>query len=299
MKTTPSKPNIRYAFFGTSHIAQHVLDALIAAGYAPARVVTAPDRPQGRGLILTPSTIAARAEELGIPTDKPEKLTPEWIAAFAQHHWDVCVVADYGLILPKALLTVPIRGFLNMHPSLLPRLRGPSPIRSAILLDERRTGVTVMQVDAKMDHGPIVAQEVVEVPTWPPRAAELETLLASSGGMLLAQVLPAWVAGDVHSREQDHAHATFTSFFTKSDGLLDLVAGDPYQNLLKIRALETWPGTFTYFERQGVRIRVSIADAHLENGLLVLDRVVPEGKKEMSYADFVRSGAVVLPIPRE
>jgi methionyl-tRNA formyltransferase len=228
----------------------------------------------------------------GIPTDKPEKLTLEWIKHFAKSSWDVCIVADYGLILPKRLLTVPAKGFLNMHPSLLPKLRGPSPIRSAILNDERDTGVSIMLLDSKMDHGPIIAQEHVPVPEWPPRAQVLEEFLAQAGGRLLAHTLPNWVKGTVLVHEQEHEHATFSKLFTKSDAYINL-SEDPYQVLLKVRAFETWPGAYTFFERNGKSIRVLIIDAHIgQGGNLALDRVKPEGKNEMDYTAFASSGAV-------
>jgi methionyl-tRNA formyltransferase len=298
MMTNQMNPNCTFAFFGTSHIARNVLEELARAGYVPSRIITAPDRPQGRGLALVASDVSVWADDQGILTEKPEKITSEWVEHFARTSWDLCIVADYGLILPKTLLEVPKHGFLNMHPSLLPRLRGPSPIRSAILTDERDTGVSVMLVDAKMDHGPVIAQEHVAVPEWPPRAHTLDDVLSHSGGRLLASVLPGWVAGTVDARKQDHTQATFSKMFTKADGLIDL-ADDPYQNLLKIRAFETWPGTYTFFMRGTTKIRVSITGAHLNtDGTLVIDRVIPEGKKEMDYKAFLLSGATPLATTR-
>jgi methionyl-tRNA formyltransferase len=289
MKTM--KPtDIRFAFFGTSHIARYALEA---AGLRPACVVTMPDAPRGRGLALSPSAVAEWASAREIPILKPERLDEAFIAEFGASSWDVCVVVDYGRILPQALLDIPRRGFLNVHPSLLPRLRGPSPIRSAILRDEKDTGVTLMLVDAKMDHGPIIAQKRVDIPEWPPHNAELERILMTEGGALLCAMLPVWVAGDIEAHEQNHDIATYCEKFTKADGELDLSA-DGYHNLLKIRAFEEWPGTYARFERGGKRIRVQILDAHLDpaDGRLKIDTVKPEGKNEMRYEDFLRSGAV-------
>ena len=109
--------------------------------------------------------------------------------------------------------------------------------------------------------------------------------------MLLARILPLWVAGDIEAREQNHDIATYSERFSKEDGLVHF-CDDPYRNLLKIRAFEGWPGTFAFFERNGKRIRAQIIDAHLANGKLALDIVKPEGKKEMPYEDFARSGAI-------
>jgi methionyl-tRNA formyltransferase len=287
-----SHSNIRFAFFGTSHIARFVADELLVAGFAPTRVVTAPDRPQGRGMTLTESTMSVWARVHDFPTDKPEKLTPEWITTFAKEPLDVCVVIDYGFILPQELIDVPRRGFVNVHPSLLPRLRGPSPIRSAILTDERNTGVTIIQLDDKMDHGPIIAQQHVPITPWPPHAADLEESLARAGGKLLASILPQWVRGDIIPTEQDHTKKTVCKLIKKEHALINLV-DDGYANLLKVRAYEGWPQAYTFFERNYKKIRVVIADAHVDTkGHLILDRVIPEGKREMGYEEFARSGAV-------
>lgn len=282
-KTNMKKRDIRFAFFGTSHIAVYVLSALDAAGLTPALVVTIPAKPQGRGLEMRETEVEAWAKSRGIP------VAYDW-KEFESAPWDVAVVADYGRILPASLLQIPKHGFLNVHPSLLPRFRGPSPMRSAILADERATGVTIILVDERMDHGPIVAQKRVELPAWPIKNSELERHLLQEGGALLAAMLPKWVSGEIDAAEQNHDVATYCEKFSKEDGLLDL-SGDGYQNLLKVYAFEGWPGTYTFFKRGGKRIRVAIQDAHLESGSLVIDYVVPEGKGVMSYEDFLRSGA--------
>ncbi|MBV9159404.1 MAG: methionyl-tRNA formyltransferase [Candidatus Kaiserbacteria bacterium] len=282
--------DIPFVFFGTGRIALFVALELEAAGHLPALVVTAPDKAKGRGMEIGQSLIAQWAESRRLEILKPEKLDDAFIAEMGARAPKLFVVADYGQILHKALLDLPERGTLNMHPSLLPRLRGASPIRSAILNDEKVTGVTIMLVDEKMDHGPVIAQKRVDVAPWPPRAAALEETLARAGGKLLAEILPHWTRGEIEAHEQNHDIATYSLKFTKSDGLLDLNA-DAHENLRKIRALEGWPGTFAYFERGGKQIRVGILDAHIENGALVIDTVKPEGKSEMKYEEFLRSGA--------
>ena len=285
--------DIRFAFFGTSHIAVYALEALKSAGFLPRLIVTVPDTRRGRGLSLVPSPVALWAEKHAIPTKKPESISDTFIKEFREDPWDVAIAVDYGKILPKTLLDVPRRRFLNVHPSLLPRLRGPSPIRSAILNDDRKTGVSIMLIDEEVDHGPIVAQKKVEIPSWPLGNAELEKLLLNEGGRLLSTIIPEWIAGNIDAVPQNDDLATYSRKIQKQDGLLDLSA-DGYANLLKIRAYEGWPGTYAYFERGGKpdkrKIRVNILDAHLENERLVIDRVKPEGKKEMAYGEFLRSG---------
>lgn len=292
---------IHFAFFGTSHIATMVLDELENEGLLPALVITMPPRTKGRGLKEIPTEVEVWARERRIPVEY------DW-SNFEQHPpsaswrsgWDVAVIVDYGKILPASLLAIPKKGFLNVHPSLLPRFRGASPMRSAILADEKDTGVSIILVDDKMDHGPIVAQKKISftsppVGVWPLRNSDLEKILLPLGGALLARILPEYIAGNIDPVEQNHDVATYCKKFSKEDGLLDL-SGDARTNLLKVRAFETWPGTYAYFERpgragSGKRIRVSILDGHIEGTRFVPSLVKPEGKNEMSYVDFLRSGA--------
>lgn len=283
MTKTQNPPKTSYAFFGTSHIAVYVLEALEAGGSLPDLIVTLPPKPKGRGLEAQPTDVEVWARERALP------LSHDW-KAFEAAAWDVAVVVDYGIMLPNNLLEVPRCGFLNVHPSLLPRLRGASPMRSAILHDEKDTGVTVMLVSEGMDEGPVVAQKKVDISGWPVGNTELERILMTAGGTLLAQVLPLWVRGEIEAQPQNHDVATYSKKLSKEDGLLDLSA-DGYTNLLKIRALEGWPGTYAFFERAGKTIRVQILAAHLAGNKLVIEHVKPEGKKEMGYEEFLRSGA--------
>ena len=280
--TNPKTNKISFAFFGTSHIAVYVLEALTVAGLSPALVVTLPPKPKGRGLGSQPTDVEVWAHEHSLPVAHDT-------SEFEQGTWDVAVVVDYGKMLPATLLAIPRRGFLNIHPSLLPRLRGASPIRSAILNDEKTTGVTVMLVSEGMDEGAIVAQKKITPPQWPPGNAALEKMLLKEGGALLAQILPLWVAGEIEPQEQNHDLATYSEKLSKEDGLLDLNA-DGYKNLLKIRGLEGWPGTYAFFMRGDKKIRVQILNAHLDGAKLHIDTVKPEGKKEMAYEEFLRSG---------
>jgi len=290
------------AFFGTPEIAVVCLEKLAEVGIVPTLVITRPDASVGRDHTLTASPVKEWALARGIDVLQPTKITDELIDTLGNTEWDIFLVVAYGAILPKRLIELPERGTLNMHPSLLPRLRGPSPIQSAILTNEQPTGVTVMQIDEKMDHGPIIAQASVEVEEWPVRAKLLEGILANEGASLLAEVIPQWMNGKIIPYMQDDALATLCPKIHKEDGEINL-AGDADENLRKIRAFEGWPGTYSFFERGsksappagGRRIRVAILDAHLgDDGTLVIDTVKPEGKTEMPYEDFLRSGAKPL-----
>lgn len=289
--------NLRIAFFGTPQFAVDVLEELAKAHVLPSVIVTAPDTPRGRGLTLTPPEAKSWALEHEIPTLQPQTLRLKGDDhdrdILYNSEWDLFIVASYGKILPQSLLDIPRHGTLNVHPSLLPEYRGASPIRSAILDDKpEAVGVSIMFLDAGMDTGPIVAQARVtldrESGEWPLPALTLEKLLAHEGGQLLAEILPEWLKGEVTPEPQDAQKATFSQKITKEMGLLDLRA-DAWKNYLKICALEGWPGTFFFTERHGKTLRVKITDASFENDTLTITRVIPEGKKEMSYTDFMRT----------
>lgn len=285
-----SVPTPRFAFFGSPPLGVAILDVLEQIGMLPQLVVCQPDRPAGRGLTLKQPPEKEWAVERGIAVAQPNKITSEFVQEISRQQWDVFVVAAYGKILPKSLLDIPRKGAVNMHPSLLPRLRGPSPIRSAILEDEKSVGVSIMLLDEQMDHGPLLGQRQITV-EWPPRGNTLDSSLAHAGAGLLAEILPRYLSGDITPTEQDHSAATYCTMFTKEMGELDLVDGDPHENLLKIRAFEGWPGTYAFFEKDGARVRAKILEAHLDGGRFVVDTVIPEGKGAMPYSAFVATGA--------
>lgn len=282
-----SRHNPLFVFFGTPRFAVTVLDALEKNGVRPALVITAPDRPHGRGLKLSPSPAHVWAMERGIDVLTPTTLKDEaLVAELANTDWDVFVVAAYAKLIPKTMLDIPSHGTLNVHPSLLPKFRGPSPALSAILEDERTGGVSIMLMDETMDTGPVVAQARVELDesAWPPKGSMYEDLLAREGGNLLAEVLPDWIAGTITPEVQNNAQATYTKKFTDKDARVD-VATDARQNLLKIRAFDHGPRAY-FITAEGKR--VIITDAQLTEGQLEILKVIPEGKKEMPYKDFVR-----------
>lgn len=279
MKT---KADMAIAYFGTPRFAVWVFEELAGAGIVPNLIVTQPDRPAGRGLALT----APPVKEWGALGDIP--VLQDDLAALHNSEIDLFIVAAYGRILTPDLLSIPTRGTLNVHPSLLPRFRGPSPVESQICADERECGVTIIELDAEMDHGPILAQASVTPDPWPVRASVLKELLAREGGKLLAEIIPPYMEGGITPEPQDHARATYTSKMKKEDGFLDLSA-DGYQNYLKFCAYDEWPGTYFFVKRDGKDIRVKITDAEYKNSAFVPLKVIPEGKKEMLYANFMHN----------
>lgn len=267
-------------FFGTPHFAVYVLEELATLGIEPDIAVTAPDRPAGRGMKLQSPPVKEWSEANDIPVLQPESLKKESdaLSLLQNSDWDLFIVAAYGKILPKNIIDLPRRGVLNVHPSLLPRFRGASPVESQILEDEKETGVSIMLIDEEMDHGPLVAQASIEPEEWPIRASILEELLAREGGKLLAEAIPPWLSGEIEATEQDHDKATFTRKIEKQDGEINL-DDDGYQNYLKFCAYDGWPGTF--FFKDGKRIKIT--NAEYKNGAFTPLRVIPEGKKEIDY----------------
>jgi len=296
MTNQKKSKDIRFAFFGTPELACVFLDDLETSGLVPSLVVTTPDKARGRGMEVTSPPVKTWAQKRNIPVIQPEDFD-EIPEALKEDIFDVFVVIYYGKLLPRTVLGIPKHGVLNIHFSLLPRWRGTSPVRAAIANDDKEVGTSIILLDERIDHGPLIAQKRIAVPEWPPKASALEEEATLESAKLLIDMLPSWLAGDIEAREQNHDIATLCPAYTKEDGLLDL-NGDPYRNLLKIRAFDTTVGTHSFFERPSTnsgqaakRIRVGIVDAHIENGKLVIDRVKPEGKKEMGYEEFARSGA--------
>jgi methionyl-tRNA formyltransferase len=281
MTTSKSKKYV-FAFFGTDAFSVTVLEQLKASGILPTLVVTAPDRKQGRGMQLTApaAKVWAESQIKPIPVFQPEVLNHEAVAKLSEQTWDFFIVTSYGIIVPQTIIDIPAHGILNVHPSLLPKHRGATPIETAMMEDEKETGVTVMLVDKKMDHGPILTQEFVSFKSWPAKP-EVSTTLAEIGGALLAETIPLYLSGDITPQKQDHSFATFTKKIKKQDGeLSSLDKASARENYLKYLALQPWPGTF-FFDEQNKRIKIT--KARYEDDLFVIEKVIPEGKKEQDY----------------
>lgn len=278
-----SNQNIKIGFFGTPEYAVMTLEALHNAGFDIRFVVTMPDRPQGRKMIITPPPAKVWAIEHNIPVHQPDSLkTSEIESQLKSYDCDVFVVIAYGKIIPDNILNIPKFKSLNIHGSLLPKLRGSCPIETAILEDQKHTGVTIIRMDKEMDHGPIVAMKEVIVEPWPPKADVLGKEIVKVGAELLISIIPDWISGKVKEIEQDHSQATFTKKIEKDDGLIDL-NDDPYKNYLKIQAYHGWPSAFFYINKDDKRIRVKITQAKFENGKLIIEKVIPEGRGEIIY----------------
>lgn len=211
--------SISLAFFGSSKNSLTVLEALLEAGYQIELVVTAPPRPVGRKKTITKTAPHIFAEENQISVLSPEKLDHTFLKEFNKYNLDVSVVADYARLIPKKVLSYPKHGFLNLHPSLLPKYRGSSPAEAAILAGDKITGMTVIQMDEKFDHGPIISQfeeEILESDT----SEILYRRLFTAGAKVLATILPAWVESRIVPRNQDHKKATLAPRLSRDDGFI-------------------------------------------------------------------------------
>jgi methionyl-tRNA formyltransferase len=312
-----SRPRpIRAVFFGSGSFAVPILDALTGtAGVTVVGVVSAPDRPAGRGADLGAVPVARRAREIGLRLLQPPRVrAPEAVEAIGALRPDVGVLADYGQIVPQAILYAPAHGILNVHPSLLPRHRGASPIPATILAGDPVAGVTLMLMDAGLDTGPIVAAV-----SWPlagdETAPDLEAEAARRGAELLGHSLRLWIDGALEARPQAADGATLTRPLRREDGRLD-----PERSALElerqVRAYQPWPGSFletgegrlivwraaaeAVDRADGVEsIGLLVADGDglalvSANGRLGLVEVQPAGRRRMPGRDFRRGrpGAV-------
>ncbi|HEY4490073.1 MAG TPA: methionyl-tRNA formyltransferase [Candidatus Paceibacterota bacterium] len=278
---------MKFIFFGTTDFSIKILEKLKEKDWLPKLIVTKEDKPKGRNLTLTAPAVKMWATTNNIDYLQPTTLkNTEFIKNLSVVSCELYVVCDFGKIIPKEVLDIPKHGVINVHPSLLPKLRGASPIESAILY-ENETGVSIMKMDEEMDHGPILSQK--KVIEWqsdnPPYAGVLEKILAEEGGNLLIETLPKYLTGEIKPTIQDENKATFTKKIIKEDALINLEES-PQDNLRKIRAYHIWPRAYIYFESKGKKIRTIISKAKIDNGELVIEKVIPEGKKEMDFIDF-------------
>lgn len=290
------EPKIKFVFFGGEPLAVPVLNKLKEANLIPEIIVCNPDRPTGRNQVITKPPTKVWAEAEGIKVFQPTTYKDDSAKGFlTETNWDVFVVVAYNFILPKWLLDIPKRGVINVHPSLLPRLRGSSPIRTAILNNlPEEVGVTIMLLDEEMDHGPTLEQEQLNLTkdNWPISGPELDKKLANLGGKLLAETLPAWINDELLPQEQAHELATYCGKLKKEDSELKI---NPLKLLGGQEALQAWHAINafagigdTFFIHNGKRVKIKEAEL-ADSGSLKILRVIPEGKKEISFNDFLKS----------
>ncbi len=262
-------------FFGTDEFAAIVLKMLLEAGFDVVAVVTPPDEPAGKKKVLKPSPVKVAALSFKLSVLQPAKLKD-----FEMPECDLGIVVVYGKIIPGKLLKSPKHGFLNIHPSLLPKYRGPSPIKTAIANGDKETGVTIIEIDGEMDHGAIVAKSKYQIPN-DKMHTEIRDDLAKLGAELLIKTIPDYIAGKIKPTPQDHSLATHTKMLTKEDGKVDW-SRSPQEIYKQFRAYHDWPGLWT--EHKGMRVK--ILDCKLVDDRLELVTVQPESKNPMSLREY-------------
>ena len=331
--------NPKIIFIGTPDFSAIILKTLCESEYKPILVVTASDKPVGRKQIITPPPVKVLAEKYGIEICQPEKIEKRASSYRSEDGeegkvlFDYCklkienckpdliIVAAYGQILPKEILEIPKNGCFNIHPSLLPKYRGSTPIQAAILNGDKKTGVTIILMDEKMDHGPIVNQRALEIEENE-TATALHDKLAEFGASLLLETIPKWQKGILKTHPQDETKVTYTKILTREDGRINWKK--TAKELEKeVRAYTLWPESFTFWERKGGRIfRIKILKTRVlkstgginypigktlvvpqneigvqcgggllpgrGGGFLVIERLKMEGGGEMGSEEFLR-----------
>ncbi len=277
---------MKYVFFGSPEFAAIILKKLIDSGMPPAAVVCNPDRPVGRKKIITPPPVKQRIMNYEssirdkIKVLQPEKLDKNFLDSLFIIHdsFDLFVVAAYSKIFPKEVIEIPRLGTIGVHPSLLPKHRGPTPIQTAILNGDAETGVSLFLVDEKVDHGPILSNVKCQMSN-DETYESLHNKLAELGGDLLIKTLPKFAAGEIEPKPQNETEATCTKKFTSPDVFLDLKKDNPVLIERKVRALNPEPGVFTLSQSKGGLKRVKILEAELVDGKLKLKKIQEAGGK--------------------
>lgn len=273
--------NLNFVFFGTPDVASNTLEILKENGLTPSLIVTSIDKPQGRKMTLTPSPTKVWATENNIPFIQPEKITDEVIKKISEQNADLFIVVAYGKILPEKLINIPLHGTINIHYSLLPKYRGASPLESALLNGDASTGVAIQRMVYELDSGPIIGMKEIHIEESDTKTT-LRTKLIKLGAYLLLDILPSYLEGKI-TPEPQQGEATFSTKIKKEHGEID-IDGNPKENWNKYRAYFGWPGIF--FWENGKRIKIT--EASYENNSFSIKRVVSEGKKEISYEDFLK-----------
>jgi len=295
----------RIVFMGTPEFAVPVLGALTHTTHKIVGVYTRPDQPAGRGKQLHASPIKRLAETRGLPIFQPPTLRkPELIAQLRDLAPDVIIVAAYGLILPPDVIAIPPRGCVNTHASLLPRHRGAAPIAAAILAGDTETGITLMQMDAGLDTGPILGQRALPIGE-DDTTGTLTPKLADLAAALLIEMLPRILAGEISPQPQDESRATVFKTIRKEEGRIDwTLAATEIER--RVRAFNPWPSAYTSWNSVQLKILRAHAAASTRrepgrvlqagkqvavatgDGLLILHEVQLAGKRAMKIEEFVR-----------
>lgn len=280
--------SISILFFGTSDFAVPTLQKLVDNNYSIAAIITRPDKPVGRKQIPTPPPIKELAIKYNLPVIQPENLLPldfEYIRRSHSLTFNLIITASYGKIIPQEILDIAEFGALNVHPSLLPKYRGPAPLQATILNGDKEAGVTIMLMDKKMDHGPILAQEKFSIttifPAEKPAFTDFHDKLADIGADLLIKTIPRFIAGEIIPIPQDDSLATYTGIITKDDGKIDWNKS-ALEIERQIRAFTPWPGCWTMFNGKRLKIINAIAGENCPVPMVLSGEIFKLEKNKMA-----------------
>lgn len=243
------KPSV--IFIGSPAFAVPSLRALHKRGFNIVAVITQPDKRTGRKQILTPVAVKLEALDLGLKVEQPET-KKELTEIIKKYSPSVCVVVAYGMIISDECLALPAHGFINLHPSLLPLYRGPSPIQTALLNGDQKTGISIIPLTKEVDAGPVIAQKVVEI-IADETSVDLSERLSVIGADILVDALDSLLSGEAKPVAQDDSLATFTKKIDREDGLINW-SKSADQIFNQFRAFDPWPGIFTYFDGKRLKI---------------------------------------------
>lgn len=283
--------SMKIFFAGADIFAQPILEGLIKdEKFNVTRVVTKPAKPAGRGLMPQANPILGVASHYSIKTivlDRKQTWEPVNVA-IEKEKPDCIVIAALGLMVPETTLSLLPQRFINIHPSLLPKYRGPSPIESAILDEEKVTGTSIIVLTTQMDAGPIVAQKEIII-RENDDALTLQEKLSKLSLLELKKHLPPFLAGEKEAIPQAEGKATYTHIITKKDGLVD-IAQSPQAIMAKVRAYIKWPGVFFLVKQHSYKI----IKAHVKENMLIIEKIQPAGKKIMTAREFVNGHKAIL-----
>ncbi|HPN54467.1 MAG TPA: methionyl-tRNA formyltransferase [Candidatus Moranbacteria bacterium] len=305
---------IPIVFMGTSELSAVVLKALIEKKYNIVGVFTKPDKKIGRKQEISEPLVKKIAQEKNIPVFQPEKIDEAAVEQIKDLKADLIIVAAYGKILSPAVLNIPGFGCINVHASLLPKYRGPSPIQNALINGEKETGITIMLMDKGIDTGDILAQKTVLIEPGDDNLALLNKL-SEVGAEMLLETIPLWIERKIQPQPQDNSKATMCQLIERNDGYVNWT-DDSEDIHNRYRALAPWPGIFCYWKKDNERLRLKLVSIekqsinpqqkHIEgevfeiadeigvqtgNGIIILKEIQQEGKMPINVREFINGHA--------
>lgn len=291
---------IEVVFWGTHNFAVKILEKMITGKIFDIKlVITVPDRPKGRGQKIEKTPIKIIAEQYNLPIVQPENIKKFTLPI---SNYDLNIIVEYGQIIPQNLIDLPKFGSINIHPSLLPLYRGPSPLQSALVDGKKETGVSLILIDDKMDHGPILAQTKININPEETFLELSEKASVVSGEMLL-KTIPNYISGKIKPLPQDDTKAIFCKIINKEDGKINWQ--DTAKNIFNLyRGLTPWPGLWTVYQGKRLKfLKIKLADKNIPSGQMIfenkeiyvgcgqkslqIEQIQTEGKKPLSAEEFI------------